>query len=120
MHQASPMNHTKNGGRTNYEKGRDFEYKVKRILEGLGYVVVRCAGSKPVDLVAMKPGVVVFVECKKGGRIDIAQKVYGSGLAKKAGARYIVVTPDNLREVMGKLKQEPPGARGGRVAGRRV
>jgi len=90
--------------RSNYERGRDFEYRVKRALEGLGYVVVRCAGSKPVDLVAMKPGVVIFVECKKSGYIDIAQKVYGSGLAKKAGAQYIVVTPDNLRQVIEKLR----------------
>jgi len=47
---------------------------------------------------------VIFVECKKSGYIDIAQKVYGSGLAKKAGAQYIVVTPDNLREVIEKLR----------------
>ncbi len=89
--------------RTNYERGRDFEYRVKRALEGLGFVVVRCAGSKPVDLVALRPGRVLFVECKKSGYIDIAQKVYGAGLARKAGASYLVVTPGNLKRVIERL-----------------
>ena len=54
----------------NYIIGRMFEYRVKKQLEKHGYVVFRTAGShSPADLVALKRGVVVLVQCKyrKGG-----------------------------------------------------
>lgn len=52
----------------NYHKGRRFEYEVKHFLESMGFFVVRCAGSKPCDLVAFKPGLLpVFIECKVAG-----------------------------------------------------
>lgn len=47
-----------------YAKGRRLEYRVKRVLESWGYFVVRCAGSKPVDLVAIKDGKAILVEVK--------------------------------------------------------
>ncbi|MHC4750696.1 MAG: hypothetical protein ACYTFW_12570 [Planctomycetota bacterium] len=47
-------------------KGRRFEYAVKRVLLNSGYVVVRCAASKPWDLVAANNRVVYAVECKSG------------------------------------------------------
>ncbi|MEM1690091.1 MAG: hypothetical protein QW794_06770 [Thermosphaera sp.] len=50
---------------TNYQRGRAFEYKVKTELERLGFFVIRCAGSKPCDLVAFKEGKPpIFIECK--------------------------------------------------------
>lgn len=53
---------------TKYSRGRSFEYQVARYLESLGYVVVRSAGSKgPADLVAVRPGEVLFVACSIGG-----------------------------------------------------
>jgi len=45
-------------------KGTNFENYVKRKLLELGYVVFRCAASKPIDLIAVKDGSVVLVECK--------------------------------------------------------
>lgn len=48
-----------------YKKGRDFEYRVKRHMEKLGYTVVRSYASKtPADLTAVKNGRAVFVQCK--------------------------------------------------------
>jgi len=90
--------------RTNYERGRDFEYRVKRSLEALGWVVVRAAASRPVDLVAVRAGRVVFVECKKSGRVDDEQHRRQARLALRAGAELVVVTPRNLRAVLARLR----------------
>ena len=52
----------------NYRRGSAFERKVKEMLELDGYYVVRSAGSHGVaDLVAVKPGEVLFVQCKTTG-----------------------------------------------------
>ena len=51
---------------SNYSKGRNLEYSVKERLKGLGYMVFRCAGSRPVDLIAIKEGKILLVECKTG------------------------------------------------------
>ncbi|MFB3889879.1 MAG: hypothetical protein ACE14S_10345 [Candidatus Bathyarchaeia archaeon] len=48
----------------NYHKGRAFEYQVKKRLLKDGYTVFRFAGSKPLDLVALRNGKVMFCECK--------------------------------------------------------
>ena len=47
-------------------KGRLLEYAVRRKLRALGYYVFRCAGSRPVDLIAMKEGKTLLIECKSG------------------------------------------------------
>ena len=54
----------------NYERGRAFEYRVKRKLERDGFFVVRSAGSHFPDLLAVKEGVPYAVECKRdAGRV---------------------------------------------------
>jgi Holliday junction resolvase len=45
-------------------KGRYFEQRVKELLLKKGYFVVRCAASKPCDLVAIKDGETILIECK--------------------------------------------------------
>ncbi|RLE85043.1 MAG: hypothetical protein DRJ96_08350 [Thermoprotei archaeon] len=82
-----------------YERGRRFEHRVRRLLEAAGWVVIRAAGSRPIDLVAMKRGAILMIECKKGGRISREQMEYQAELARRAGATYIVVTPRNLGEL---------------------
>lgn len=58
-----------------YRSGRDFEYEVRDHLEAEGYWVTRAAGSKTkVDLVAIKPGQVLLVQCKRNGRISPAER----------------------------------------------
>ena len=49
---------------TRYEAGRNFEYRVKRALQRLGFTVIRSAGSKtPADLIAGRSGLVLLVQC---------------------------------------------------------
>lgn len=55
---------------TAYATGTRFEHKVRDHLTGNGYEVIRAAGSKgasKVDLVAFKPGQLLFIQCKRGG-----------------------------------------------------
>jgi Holliday junction resolvase len=55
---------------TAYRRGYNFEDRCRRALEGQGYVVVRSAGSKgPADLVAMRGGVTLLVQCKLDRRL---------------------------------------------------
>lgn len=49
---------------TNYEKGRRFEYRVRDLFRDHGFFVIRAAQSKPVDLVCVKNGKTILVECK--------------------------------------------------------
>ena len=52
-------------GNHNNRNGTVREYRVKELLEDDGYFVVRSAGSGGVaDLVALKPGQVLLVQCK--------------------------------------------------------
>jgi Holliday junction resolvase len=50
----------------NYRKGRRLEYVVRDMFRRRGWFVVRAAASKPVDLVCLKGGDIVLVECKYG------------------------------------------------------
>lgn len=54
--------------RTNKARGTAFERKVAAHLETDGYLVIRAAGSHgAADLIALKPGQVLFVQVKLGG-----------------------------------------------------
>lgn len=57
---------------THYQTGTRFEHKVIADLADNGYVLIRAAGSKgssKVDLVAMKPGQLLFIQCKRSGAL---------------------------------------------------
>jgi Holliday junction resolvase len=50
-----------------YRKGRRWEYEVRDRLANRGWIVIRAAGSKPIDLIAVRPGdIPLAVECKIG------------------------------------------------------
>jgi len=52
-----------------YEKGRRAEYRVRYVLQGQGYIVIRSAGSKsPIDLVAINPSTkrILLIQVKSG------------------------------------------------------
>ena len=54
-----------------YRYGRQFEYRVRDDLKSLGYFVMRSPASKtPIDLIAVKPGVVLMVQCKTSGHLN--------------------------------------------------
>lgn len=52
---------------TRYDTGRRFEWACRDDMAENGYIVIRAAGSKgdaKVDLIAIKPGQLLFVQCK--------------------------------------------------------
>lgn len=53
-----------------YRKGRKFEWQVKRLLEVNGWLTVRAARSKPLDLIALKNGSILLIECKYSSAIS--------------------------------------------------
>ena len=63
------------GGKEPYRKGREHENKVQKLLEKEGYYVVRAAGSKGiVDLLAVEPMNVLFVQCRKSSKMTPAER----------------------------------------------
>jgi Holliday junction resolvase len=61
---------------TQYAKGTRFEHKVRDDLIANGYEVMRAAGSKgstKIDLIAMKPGQILFIQCKSNGTLPPAE-----------------------------------------------
>nr|WP_314638541.1 hypothetical protein [uncultured Olsenella sp.] len=60
--------------RTQYARGRDFEYAVRDDLAKRGYLVLRSPASKsPADLYAIRTGELVFVQCKLHGAIGVEE-----------------------------------------------
>jgi len=52
----------------NYRRGADLERAAKHYLEDNGYYVIKSAGSKGIaDLVGIKPGEILYVQCKLDG-----------------------------------------------------
>lgn len=60
----------------NYEGGVAFEREVRKHLESEGYWCARAAGSKgKADLIAIKPGEVLIVQCKRNGTLPPDERV---------------------------------------------
>ncbi|MEM4269598.1 MAG: restriction endonuclease [Candidatus Caldarchaeum sp.] len=75
-----------------YRKGRRLEYVVRDMFKRRGWAVVRAAASKPVDLVCMKDGHTVVVECKHNKKYVTWGEVEPLiQLADKAGAEPVLV-----------------------------
>jgi len=84
-------------------KGKQLEYKVKAMFQAKGYTVFRCAGSKPVDLIAIKIAIkqsqgkiitnheILLIECKRGSHYPLEQKLRQIALAKLINAKLILV-----------------------------
>jgi Holliday junction resolvase len=94
--------------RSNYARGRDLENRVRTHLRDEGYEVLRTAGSKSkVDLVAIKPGQVLFVQCKRSGALPPAEWNGLWDLAQMVGAVPVLA------------EQLPRGRRYWRLTGRK-
>jgi Holliday junction resolvase len=75
-----------------YARGRAFEWRVKRDLQGKGYWVLRSPCSAGVaDLVAIKKGEILLVQCKTGGDMSVKEKDQLITLAKSVGAKAFFV-----------------------------
>jgi hypothetical protein len=88
-----------------YRAGRDLEYAARNYLQVNGYIVVRAASSKGIaDLVALKLGETLLVQCKTGGALGPAERyeLYGSAVLVGAVpllARWVKPSPSAAREV---------------------
>jgi Holliday junction resolvase len=72
---------------SNYARGRALEHRVRTHLREQGYEVLRTAGSKSkVDLVALKTGQLLFVQCKRSGALPPAEWNALWDLARMVGA----------------------------------
>lgn len=63
-------------GKNHYGTGRNFEWKIRDDLTANGFEVLRAAGSKgssKVDLIAMKPGQLLFIQAKRSGTLPPAE-----------------------------------------------
>lgn len=70
-----------------YRDGRQFEYRTRDHLQTLGYFVMRSPASKsPIDLVAIRRGEVLLVQCKKGGALPPGEWNELFDLADSVGA----------------------------------
>lgn len=59
-------------GKNHYATGTRFEHKTRDDLILNGFDVMRAAGSKgstKIDLIAMKPGQLLFIQCKSNGAL---------------------------------------------------
>ena len=76
---------------SNYEAGRRLEYRVRDMFRRNGFFVVRAAQSKPIDLVCLRGGRSVLVECK-AGRSFLSKKRRQEllDLAHQAGAAVVL------------------------------
>lgn len=80
---------------TNYARGAEFERRVKRHLETNGYTVLRSAGSKsPIDLIALKPGAIVLIQCKPTPRLSPADRESITRIATHVGATPVLASKD--------------------------
>lgn len=76
---------------SNYEIGRRLEYRIRDLFRSNGYFVVRAAQSKPIDLVCLRNGRSVLVECKAGRSfLGKERKRELLDLAKQAGASIVL------------------------------
>jgi Restriction endonuclease len=71
-----------------YRNGADLERAVKHHLEANGYeLVIKSGGSKgKVDVIALKPGETLLVQCKLAGTMSPADRVALRSLAYDLGA----------------------------------
>lgn len=76
-----------------YDMGMAFERAVRKDLEGRGYFVVRSAGSRgPADLVAMRKGIVLLVQCKLAGKLKMREYIRLIRVAEMTSCAIVLAT----------------------------
>ncbi len=83
-----------------YRRGRRLEYEVRDLFESRGWLVVRAAASKPVDLVCIRQGQVVLVECKYNDRPSSQELERLGEVSRLSGAKVLLA----VRPKYGKLR----------------
>lgn len=75
---------------SSYRKGRRFEYDVMKTLRALGWLTIRSAGSHGIDIVAIKDGMVILIECKSEATEADRRRL--DALGEKLGLPVLLVT----------------------------
>lgn len=84
---------------TAYRLGRTFEYAVRNELRSKGYFVLRSPRSLGiVDLVAIKPGLILFIQCKRHGALNISEWNELLDLSISVGAIPILAARVSMRK----------------------
>ena len=92
---------------TPYQTGRAFENRVVEHFRGLGYFALRSPGSKSkIDVIAIKPFRVLFIQCKRTGKLDPAEWNELFTIASTCGAipllaSYVARKPIVFEQLMG-------------------
>jgi len=74
-----------------YARGRRFEYRTRDYLRKLGWFVVRQPRSAFPDLVAIRDGSIILVECKVDGYMPSTERRYMVRLARrKVGGKAVL------------------------------
>ncbi len=72
---------------SNYEAGRRLEYRVRNLFQKQGFLVIRAAQSKPIDLVCIRDARTLLIECKAGRSwMGVDRKRELLRLSQQAGA----------------------------------
>lgn len=86
---------------TKYRVGREFEYRVRDYLANKGYFVMRSPRSRtPVDLVAIRPGEVLMIQCKRSGSLSPTDWNNLYDLACSVGAIPLVAAMPGIRGIV--------------------
>ena len=72
-----------------YRIGYALERELREKFSKAGFVVFRCCGSRPVDLILIKDGKVVLVEVKRGASRSMPVETLAISEATKLPAIYI-------------------------------
>ena len=95
------------GRKSGYVRGRNYEYRVKYILQACGWLAVRCAASKPFDIIALKKGCPpLAIECtitdyKPRDKVQ-AQRA----LAERYGLVYVLLTGKDRTNIYRALEKK--------------
>ena len=85
---------------SNYTRGRAFEYRCRDFLRGLGYIVVRSPASRnPWDLLAIKLGTLLFVQCKIDSYCPPSEWNELYAIARSVGGQAIIVGRERRKMV---------------------
>jgi hypothetical protein len=72
---------------TKYRYGRQFEYLVRDDMKAAGYFALRSPASKtPIDVLAIRPGAVIMIQCKRNGACGVEEWNTLLALAASCGA----------------------------------
>ncbi len=88
-----------------YNAGRAFEYRVRDYFIERGYFVLRSAGSRsPLDLVCLKAGEMIIVQCKRDGRLGKVEREHLIALGEEFGCQVQLVSREGRKLKLQEVK----------------